>query len=230
MLRDRIRAWFTEPVAETSSNRTSVVLSSIDSDRALTNTFPFDHASKGLQQLLQSLPDRDGLSILDLGDINQANVAFMTGLGHRHCNEDVLAAFDAIWPDYDPALWQSRGTTEFLDGLLRFPPHHFDAVLVWDTFQFLPQPLAEQVLERLLQVVRPDGPLLAMFHADVRRPVLAAHSYRILDPRMLRIVPKGMRPVGQTFNNRSLEQLFQTCRSMKFFLTRDSLREVIVRR
>ena len=229
MLRDRIRAWFTEPAAEPGSNRTAV-RALAESGRSPINSLPFDHASKGLQQLLQSLPDRGGLSILDLGDINQANVAFMTGLGHRHCNEDVLAAFDSIWPDYDPAQWQPRGTTEFLDGLLRFPEHHFDAVLVWDTFQFLPQPLAEQVLERLLHVVRPDGPLLAMFHAEGRRSTLTAHSYRIVGPHMLRIVPKGMRPVGHTFNNRSLEQLFVSCRSMKFFLTRDSVREVIVRR
>jgi lysyl-tRNA synthetase class 2 len=34
----------------------------------------------------------------------------------------------------------------------------------------------------------------------------------------------------QIFNNRSLEKLFQDFQSVKFFLTRDRLREVIVRR
>jgi hypothetical protein len=38
-----------------------------------------------------------------------------------------------------------------------------------------------------------------------------------------------MRPV-QYFNNRNLEKLFQKYQSVKFFLTRDHLREVIVRR
>jgi hypothetical protein len=38
-----------------------------------------------------------------------------------------------------------------------------------------------------------------------------------------------VRPV-QYFNNRSLEKLFQKFNSVKFFLTRDHLREVIVRR
>ena len=40
---------------------------------------------------------------------------------------------------------------------------------------------------------------------------------------------RGMRTSGQIFNNRSLEKLFGKFESVKFFLTRDNLREVIVR-
>ena len=42
--------------------------------------------------------------------------------------------------------------------------------------------------------------------------------------------PRGQRKPAQYFNNRDLERLFQEFASVKFFLTRDSLREVIVRR
>jgi hypothetical protein len=41
---------------------------------------------------------------------------------------------------------------------------------------------------------------------------------------------RGQRKPAQIFNNRSLERLFQDFQSVKFFLTRDHLREVIVRR
>jgi len=44
------------------------------------------------------------------------------------------------------------------------------------------------------------------------------------------LTPRGPRARAQYFNNRSLEKLFQKFHSVKFFLTRDSLREVIVRR
>jgi hypothetical protein len=39
-----------------------------------------------------------------------------------------------------------------------------------------------------------------------------------------------MRTLPNTFNNRSLERLFEEFDSIKFFLTRDSIREVIVSR
>jgi hypothetical protein len=44
------------------------------------------------------------------------------------------------------------------------------------------------------------------------------------------LTPRGQRKPAQYFNNRSLEKLFQKFHSVKFFLTRDHLREVIVRR
>jgi hypothetical protein len=39
-----------------------------------------------------------------------------------------------------------------------------------------------------------------------------------------------MRKPSQPFNNRAIEKLFHEFGSVKFFLTRDHLREVIVRR
>jgi hypothetical protein len=44
------------------------------------------------------------------------------------------------------------------------------------------------------------------------------------------LVDRGRRRPAQFFNNRSLERLFQDFQSVKFFLTRNHLREVIVRR
>ena len=44
------------------------------------------------------------------------------------------------------------------------------------------------------------------------------------------VADRGIRKPAQVFNNRSLEKLFQEFESLKFFLARDKLREVIVRR
>jgi hypothetical protein len=43
------------------------------------------------------------------------------------------------------------------------------------------------------------------------------------------LTPRGSRKRAQFFNNRGLEKLFQD-QTVKFFLTRDNLREIIVRR
>ena len=42
--------------------------------------------------------------------------------------------------------------------------------------------------------------------------------------------PREERRPVQYFNNRHLEKIFQEFASVKFFLTRDNLREVIVKR
>ena len=74
-------------------------------------------------------------------------------------------------------------------------------------------------------VGEPRALLRRMFQAaiDAAQPALCV-------PRHLPQPPRGQRRPAQIFNNRSLEKLFQKYHSVKFFLTRDHLREVIVRR
>jgi hypothetical protein len=43
------------------------------------------------------------------------------------------------------------------------------------------------------------------------------------------LTQSGSRPAVQLFNNRGLERLFADFQSVKFFLTRERLREVLVR-
>ena len=57
-----------------------------------------------------------------------------------------------------------------------------------------------------------------------------ASAFRIVDNKTISVVDRGLRPTGQVFNNRTLEKLFGKFESVKFFLTRENLREVIVRR
>ena len=72
--------------------------------------------------------------------------------------------------------------------------------------------------------------LLALFQADsVLAGESAAHRYRIQDAHTLQMVERA-HPVTQIFNNRSLEKLFKDFDWVNSFLTRDNLREVIVRK
>ena len=106
----------------------------------------------------------------------------------------------------------------------------FDGALVWDTLQFLSAPLLQIVVERLHRILRPGACLLAFFHSEEKIDTIPTYSYRISDHRNIMLVERGRRRPAQFFNNRSLEKLFQEFQSVKFFLTRDHLREVIVRR
>ena len=74
------------------------------------------------------------------------------------------------------------------------------------------------------------GVLLAFFSANDRVTEVMSHAFRIADSKTILIAERGMRPSAQVFNNRNLEKLFGKFESVKFFLTRERLREVIVRR
>jgi len=188
--------------------------------------------SHGLDQFCSSLEERPGLSILDLAGASQATISFLTNYGHRLYSDDFVHQMDQHFGDGDFYENQSNPlkSGQFLETALDFPDENFDGVLVWDTLQFLTPPLLQIVVERLHRMLRPGSCLLAFFHAEERVDTIPTYSYRVTDHRTISLAPRGRRRPAQFFNNRSLEKLFQDFQSVKFFLTRDHLREVIVRR
>jgi hypothetical protein len=182
--------------------------------------------SHGLEQFSAPLREQQGLYILDLGGVTQANVVFVTNLGHKLYSEDFLRALDGeSAEESSPALIEA-----FLGQNLNFPEAHFDGVLLWDTLQFLPQPLLKATVDRLCKITKPGSYMLALFHADEKAASVPVYSYRISNASTLTLAHQQMRRPVQLFNNRAVERLFQRFQSVKFFLTRDNLREVIVRR
>jgi len=170
--------------------------------------------------------------VLDLGEFTQANVTQIIGLGHRLAFEDILGMVDHTFGPGDPNAVQTDATltARFLDSILQFEPETFDAVLVWNTLEYLARHLVEPVVDRLHRVLRPGGVMLVCFRADLREQTTLQHSYRIADSRTMSIHPKGHRPVAHMLTNRAVERVFERFSSVKFFLTRDAVREVIVRK
>jgi len=188
--------------------------------------------SHGLDQFCASLDERPGLSILDLAGASQATVSFLTDHGHRLYSDDFVHQLDECFGDGDFYENQTNPlkVRHFLDTALSLPEEQFDGALVWDTLQFLAAPLLQTVVQRLHEGLRPGACMLAFFHAEERIETIPTYWYRISDHRTISLHPRGRRRPAQFFNNRSLEKLFQDFDSVKFFLTRDHLREVIVRR
>lgn len=188
--------------------------------------------SHGLDQFCASLEERPGLSILDLAGASQATVSFVTNYGHRLYSDDFVHQLDACFGEGDFYDNQTHpGKVErFLESALTFEDGSFDGALVWDTLQFLSPTLLQIVVERLHRILRPGSCMLAFFHSEEKIDTIPTYSYRISDHSNIMLVERGRRRPAQFFNNRSLEKIFQDFQSVKFFLTRDHLREVIVRR
>jgi hypothetical protein len=193
---------------------------------------PETRHSHGLDQFCASLEDRPGMSILDLAGANQNTISFLTNYGHRLYSDDFIYQLDESFGGGDFYDNQSNPLKvgKFLDTALSFPDRIFDGALVWDTLQFLNPSLLEMVVGKLSRVLRPGSSMLAFFHAEERVETIPTYSYRIADHRTILLQSRGRRKPAQFFNNRSLEKLFRDFDSVKFFLTRDHLREVIVRR
>jgi hypothetical protein len=194
---------------------------------------PLSRSSNGLDQFFASLQDQDNLTILDLSSASQANINFVTNLGHRIYTDDLQRTFDETFGSGAAAL-ENQSDRErvraFFSQTLDFPEASFDGALVWDTLQFLGPALLQETVERLFRMMRPQASLLAFFNAEEKQKIIPAYSYRIVDTKTLSLIPRGERAAPHFFNNRALEKLFQNFYSVKFFLTRDHLREVIVRR
>ncbi|MBV9670932.1 MAG: methyltransferase domain-containing protein [Acidobacteriales bacterium] len=164
---------------------------------------------------------------------SQANITFVTGLGHRISSDDIVGTMQECFEEGFLENQQAASNAQrFLDQTLKFPDEFFDGALVWDALQFLTSPLVDQTIAQLLRVMRPGGAMLVFFNSDEKVTQIPVYNYRIQDPKTLVQIPRTNIPRQRTqfFNNRAIEKLFQNAASLKFFLTRDHLRELIVRR
>lgn len=188
------------------------------------------------------------LCVLDLGSTSAANIRFFTERAHRIYSEDLLVA------STDPALVTKDeegkvvlDSRKFLADNLVYPAAHFDVVFCWNLPDYLDESLVRPVMGRLWSVLKPGGMLLAFFHTKDAGPDSPCYRFHIVGKDLLemqRIVLRREARRGPTgavhtaiadgfhlqrvFNNRHIETLFRDFASIKFFLARDNVREVLV--
>jgi hypothetical protein len=191
---------------------------------------PSTRQSRGLEQFFFNLQGQVGLSILDLAGASQQNIDFLTCLGHKVYSANVLHSMEECF-GIDPSGQMNPGRIDyFIRSNFDYPPETFDGALMWDSMQFMGPALLNATVARLAEIMKPKSYLLAFFTVDDKVQEVPSYSFRIQDAKTLLVADQGIRPTGQVFNNRSLEKLFGKFESVKFFLTRENLREVIVRR
>jgi hypothetical protein len=188
--------------------------------------------SSGLEQFIHSIRGLPPISILDLSGANQANVSFITSLGHRLYFDDFGQALqDSFGTSH---FYENQGRPErvdaFLGQTLNYEDNSFEAVLVWDNLEYLTPPLLGATMDRLYRILTPGAVLLALFHSDERPTDLPLYDFRIADPQTLQLAARGRRRPAQHFSSRDVERIFQRFEMKKFFLTREHLREVLVRK
>ena len=193
--------------------------------------------SNGLKDFLWLLSDVERGHILDLGPVSQSTVNFFTERSFRVYTEDVLRSWKEFLREEESRLRSApvganAGETEpgamaerFFSANLRHADETFHAILAWDVFDYLDAEMLPRLAQRMFQVLRPGGVVLAAFHAV--KPE-SFHRYRIVDTQHVELVPAPtIFPPQRVFQNREILNLFSRFRSSKTFVGRDQLREAL---
>ena len=183
--------------------------------------------SRGWAEVLAYLKANDSLRVLDFGTTSPANINFLTSLGHSVYMANVVQ--DAARPEWERPSEDGEKQYDvegFVKSSLDFSGRDFDVILLWDTANFVPPPMVPALFERLRNVLRPQGRLLALFHGRSDGPEASFARYQLTDSDQLNIHAAGDYPVLQVYQMRQIEKFLEGFSSTRFFLGKDNMREV----
>ena len=191
--------------------------------------------SSGWKELLKQLQRRESLRVLDIGPTSSGNINFITGMGHSiYMSNLVEEAARPEWKKLDAEGEPSFDVKGFLEANLSFSGRIFDVVLLWDASDYLPTALLAPLMQRMHEVIAPEGLLLAFFHAkpsggSLSAPVLDTgfFRYNLAAEDTVELQRAGQFPLVAMYNNRQIETLLKDFSNFRFFLAKDNLREVI---
>ncbi len=188
--------------------------------------------SSGWAEMLKYLRSHESLRVLDIGPTSSTNINFITGLGHSIYMANLVE--EASRPEWmavpSPGEPATFDVDRFLAANLNFSGRTFDAVIFWDTADYLPDTLVAAMFARIHEAMQPGGRLLAFSHTKATGGETAFFRYHLTETETVEMQPGGSYPLRQVFNNRQIENFLQAFGSFRFFLAKDNLREVLATR
>ena len=204
--------------------------------------------SSGLGAVSRTLQSEEPICVLDIGSTSAANIRYLTERGHKIYSEDLLeASTDPSLITKDEQGQMILDSRRFLADNLVYPPAQFDIVLCWNLADYMHESLVKPVVARLWLTIKPGGMLLAFFHTHEAGPDAPCYRYHIVDNDILEMQHVQARrdlrsgpdrrasyfdrkkfPPAEGVQQPSRGYLFRDFGSIKFFLTRDNIREVLV--
>jgi SAM-dependent methyltransferase len=188
-----------------------------------------------MAEISRLLNTQEALCVLDLGSTSANNISFLTAKGHKNYSEDLLrASLDPDLRTKDESGKVVLDCKKFLDENLTYSNSTFDVVLCWNLPDYMEESLVKPTIDRLWSVMKPGALLLAFFHTRDAGPDSPCYRFHITGTDMLEM--QEVRLAGdkhgprlqRVFNNRHIENLFRDFASIKFFLARDNIREVLL--
>ena len=185
--------------------------------------------SSGLAEVSRYCAANPALSILDLGPTSSLNIHYFAERGHRIYSEDLLraAADPALRLPSQPAV----DGKHFLAENLAYSGVTFNLVLCWNLADYMEECLVKPAVARLWSLMKPGGMLLAFFHTQEAGPNMPCPRFHIASDDTLQVqalhAGSASLPLQRVFQNRHIENLFRDFASIRFFIARDHIREVL---
>ncbi|MGB7726479.1 MAG: class I SAM-dependent methyltransferase [Candidatus Acidiferrum sp.] len=191
--------------------------------------------SNGLKEFLWNLDGLGRGTLLDLGPAWQTTLNFFIERGFRVTSDDILrdwsefqsqesaSAKERLTPEEYAQRTPEALAKKFLEENLQYPAASFDALLLWDSLDYLDPVLVKSLVGHLTEMLRPGGVVLGLFHS--KKPE-GFQRYRVMDTNTLQVLStKPILPAQKPLQNREIQELFGRFRTMKSFVGRDQLRE-----
>jgi len=193
--------------------------------------------SNGLKEFLWNLDGLGRGTMLDLGPAWQTTLSFFIERGFRVTSDDLLRSWKEFLKEEEGRLNNAMAgqetvdltpagrATRFIEENLRYAECSFDAVLLWDTLDYLEPAVAKQTVACITEYLRPGGIVFAMFHS--KKPEIF-NRYRVADSNTLQVISSTpVCPAQKVYQNREIQELFGRYRTSKSFVGRDQLRETL---
>jgi len=186
------------------------------------------------------LKTEDPMCVLDIGATSASNIRFFTERGHRIYSQDLLeSSTDPAFATKDEHGNPALDSKKFVDDNLPYPNAQFDLVFFWNLADYMDESLVKPVVARMWSMMKPGAMLLAFFHTREAGPDAPYYRYHITGTDVLEMHALNAKrdhrrehpqafALQRVFNNRHIENLFRDYASIKFFLSRDNIREVLV--
>ena len=180
-----------------------------------------DYVSPNLAELRFRLLHRPKAFVLDLGPMCSANLRVLLEAGCQvHCEHPTEPLAELAAAPADPAAVVQR---------YRFPHEFFDAVLLWDLYDFLPAP----AVVRFSAVLRAALVRGGLIHALLRPAGGAAQAqpHRFtLQPEPSRFSSTALDPTLKHYSHRELRPLFPGLLLRRRTHQPDGLRDLLLSR
>ena len=194
--------------------------------------------SNGLKEFLWNLDGLGRGTLLDLGPAWQTTLNFFIERGFRVTSDDLLHSLKDFLAEEETRLKSAAVSANnnidvtaagraarFIQANLQYPQSSFDAVLLWDTLDYMEPAAAKQTVAALTELLRPGGIVFAMFHS--KKPE-TFQRYRVADSHTLQVIgATPLVPAQRVYQNREIQDLFNRFRTVKSFVGRDQLRELL---
>lgn len=188
--------------------------------------------SSAWAEMLKYLKANESLRVLDIGPTSSTNINFITGLGHSIYMANLVE--EASRPEWTGASAPGEPATfdvdRFLAANLNFSGRTFDAVIFWDTADYLPDGLVGPMFARIYEAMQPGGRLLAFSHTKAAGAETGFFRYHLTETEAVEMQAGGSYALRQVYNNRQIENFLHAFSSFRFFLAKDNLREVLATR